>query len=423
MYNILVLHHNDQYPPRASVLDHTYCFERYAPHRCFYVNLAVRSVPAWVRQVPFDMIVFHTGVMSRWNREAYARKIERLRWLAELPAVRVALPQDEFLNADLLCRFINEVGVDVVFSVAPESEWPTIYRDVDREKVRFHNVLTGYLTEETLSRIEKLSASRPERTVDIGYRAWRAAPWLGRHGILKTRIAEVFQEWAPGRSVAIDISTRQEDTFFGDSWYEFLLRCKYQIGVEGGASLLDWDGSLRACTDAYTASHPRASFEEVEAACFPGLDGNLRLFALSPRHLEACATRTAQILVEGEYNGVLRPGDHYIELKRDFSNLDEVLTLVKNDEVRRHITESAYRDIVQSGAYTYRSFVALVIQRSIGHLSPAPASLQTRLLHRWARLQDRGSWLQVAAALRAKKALKSLLPGSQVARLRAMRDR
>ena len=114
---------------------------------------------------------------------------------------------------------------------------------------------------------------------------------------------------------------------------------------------------MRACAHSYSRDHPEASFEEVEASCFPGRDGGIRYFAISPRHLEACATRTAQILVEGSYNGVLKPGEHYVELKCDFSNLEAVLDLVERDSERARIVENAYRDVVASGAYTYERLV------------------------------------------------------------------
>ena len=70
-------------------------------------------------------------------------------------------------------------------------------------------------------------------------------------------------------------------------------------------------------------------------------DGRLQLFAISPRHLEACATRTCQVLVEGEYSGVLRPGEHYIPVRKDLSNLDDVLEhdrvwICRRIDVARH---------------------------------------------------------------------------------------
>jgi len=100
----------------------------------------------------------------------------------------------------------------------------------------------------------------------------------------------------------------------------------------------------------------------LEVACFPGLDGNLKLFALSPRHFEACMTRTCQALVEGEYGGILKPGVHYIEIKKDWSNIPEVIKQIEDVDYCERIADNAYRDIVESGSYTYRNFVQLVLE-------------------------------------------------------------
>ena len=134
--------------------------------------------------------------------------------------------------------------------------------------------------------------------------------------------------------------------------------------MESGASLLDPDGSIYHSVNAYLDQNPGASFDDAEQNCFKGLDGNLHLYALGPRHLEACAARSCQILVEGHYSGLLKPGEHYIPLKKDFSNIDEVLRIVKEDKLRDGIVEKAYRDIVASGKWTYREFVKFVLGKS-----------------------------------------------------------
>jgi hypothetical protein len=361
--NLLIIHRSSQYPMRVSVKDHLYSFRRHSGCNCAYVDLLFRRLPKWLSRFPIDTVIFHTTFLSgRWTPSLFEELTRKVEPLKDTAAVKVVLPQDEFLCADLLVGFINRLGVDHVFSVAPESEWPKIYRGVDFEKVRFHRVLTGYLEQTTLERIERLRGSGGERPIDIGYRAWHAAPWLGRHGRLKTEIADIFSREAPKRGLSVDISTRSEDTLLGEDWYRFLLRCRYTIGVEGGASVLDRDGSIRQRTESYVADHPSAPFEEVEDACFPGLDGQFGLVALSPRHLEACATRTCQILIEGEYNGILEPWTHFVPLKRDFSDLDRVLSLLSNEAMRTQIVERAYADVVASGGNTYQSFVDFVLE-------------------------------------------------------------
>ena len=234
----------------------------------------------------FDAVVFQTSFLSgRWAPGLFEELCERAAPLKGLGQIRIALPQDEFFRTDAVGRFVEEFDIGLVLSVSPESEWPKQYPDVDRERVRFGHVLTGYLDEATVGRIDRIVAGVRERPVDIGYRAWHAAPWLGSQGQLKTELASVFDAKAAERGLVADISTRHEDTILGDDWLRYLASCKYTIGVEGGASVLDYDGSLHERTRAYLDANPEAGYEQVEAACFPGRDGELDLKAISPRHL------------------------------------------------------------------------------------------------------------------------------------------
>jgi hypothetical protein len=403
-YNILIVYIMYKYPVRATLWDQLYCFRNYTDHRCYYVNLAVRSVPWYIKQVKFDLIVFGTLILAnRIVDEWFEPLVKGVLPLKELETTKIALPQDEYTHTNVLTDFIKEFDIKHVYSVSPESEWPKIYAGLDAERVKFKSVLTGYLDDQTLARIEKLSATKKERTIDIGYRTFRAPLSLGRHGFLRTQLGELFQEKAPPEGLVTDISMRVEDTLWGDAWYEFLLRCKYTISVEGGASILDRDGAIKQCSEDYVEHHPEASFEEVERVCFPGRDGELQLKALSPRHLEACATRTCQILVEGNYNGVLKAGEHYIELKSDFSNLDEVLRVVKSDDQREAIAARAYRDVVASGQYTYRSFAQFIINSALENAPPREATqgatVWTPLIYYWMKLSDFLGWVQVALYL------------------------
>jgi hypothetical protein len=426
MTNMLILYYYPQYPVRATIRDHLYSFRRHSSHRCFYLDVAVRGIPWYVKKIRWDLIIFHTTFLSaRWNRTHFVRNVEKMGFLRSSDAIKVALPQDEFINMDLVCDFINQFGISHVFSVAPESEWSVIYRTVDFQKVKFHKVLTGYIDDSLINKVSRIAKSMPaERTIDIGYRAHRALLWLGRHGALKWLITDVFKEKAPQRGLVVDVSTRAEDTILGDDWYRFLLRCKYQLGVEGGASILDWDGTYRKKTEEYLAQHPQATFEEVEKACFPGAEGSLRLHAISPRHFECCLTKTCQVLVEGDYDGVLAPGKHYIELKRDFSNVDEVLDVIARDELREGITTRAWQDIVESGKYTYKSFANYVIDNSLANSAPRAQSswsaIWQSVIYYWMLLADKLSWLTVALGFALWKQLRPVIPISLQRRLRRL---
>jgi hypothetical protein len=412
MGSVLVVYALMQHPLRSTVSDHLYSFRRYSGARCFHVNLMLRAVPGWIAGAGHQLVIFHTILLSalRWGDESTAATLlARSRAASAAGDVKVALPQDEFLNSELLCRFIRDCEVDLVCSVAPPAEWPKIYAGVDREHVRFERVLTGYLDERTVRRIERIAAGT-DRAVDVGYRAGAERPYLGRHGLLKTAIAGSGERAAATVGMSSDISLRPDDVLTGDDWFRALARWRWTLGVEGGASVLDSDGSVRAATERYVAAHPDATYAEIEAACFPGRDGELELFALSPRHLEACATMTGQILVEGEYDGVLAPGRHYLPISRDLSNMEAVLESARDEQRRRAMVVAAHRDVVLSGRYTYRRFVEQVCVAARGSRKEAP---RRRASLRWAAaaLLERASWLQVTYRLRGRRRLR------QVARL------
>lgn len=364
--NILVVYHYNQYPMRVTMKDHLYAFSKNSAHNCYYWNTFFGRVPGFLLRQKFDLIIFHNLFMiRRWYPDEFQKLMQKVEPLKDHKAVKAVFTQDEYLNTQKIREFIRFILADVVFTVAPESEWSKIFGSPAEGPVKITRVLTGYLDDRTVARIQDLSGSHKQRRIGIGYRSWSPQPWLGKWGNLKILLAQKVAEACAKAGIIADISTKNEDTILGESWFCFLLDSKYTLGVEGGASLLDPDGSVLKKSVSYLREHPGADFNEVENACFKGLDGSFDLRALSPRHLEACATRTCQILIEGDYNGVLIAKKHYIELKRDFSNLDEVIARVCDDSDRKKMTDAAYADIVASEKYSYREFTRQVIQEAL----------------------------------------------------------
>ncbi len=369
----LVVYAADHWPLRTAIEDHLLALTRSTAFDTVLFNALRRTAPSWISEASFDVVVFHTTFLAqRWQDTVFASARRNVQTLKAVDCPRVAMPQDEFLKTEVLCDFLREFEVGHVLSCAPQTEWPKIYGSLQPQPT-IRSVLTGYLAPSTVARFARFASRRATaQPVDIGYRAWRAQPWLGRHGMLKTTIAAAVKSAAPAHDLLIDVSLEERDTLIGDAWLRFLVGSRYTLGVEGGASILDADGSVKACTEALLAGRPDATFDDVEAACFPGRDGELDLFAISPRHLEACAAGTGQILVRGEFNGILRPDVHYLPLEPDFSNLDAVLDAVHDEGLRQRLTANAYRDVVASKAYSYDRFVDELLA-SIGPAARHPS--------------------------------------------------
>jgi hypothetical protein len=54
---------------------------------------------------------------------------------------------------------------------------------------------------------------------------------------------------------------------------------------------------------------------------------------------------------------LLEAGTHYIPLRKDFANLDEVIRSFRDAEQRSTIVAKARRDLIDSGRYSYAAFV------------------------------------------------------------------
>ena len=110
--------------------------------------------------------------------------------------------------------------------------------------------------------------------------------------------------------------------------------------------MLDPEGEIRKKVNRYLSIFPRASFEEVERECFPGLDGKHAFTAISPRNIEAALAGTVQIATVGDYNGILKKDEHYIALDPDCANIREVSQIMKNRTETKKIAQKCKEAIL-----------------------------------------------------------------------------
>lgn len=315
--------------------------------RILYRN-AIDPAPPWLAWTAPDLCVLDTTFLShaRWYF-SFAEYRRRFRWVAKLRCPKVALPQDEYDHAAVMEDWLLELGVTSVYSCFGPDQWETLYPQL-RQRATLHETLTGFIEEDAAAALAGRIVPHSQRPQDIVYRAKKLPYWLGSHGQLKHRIAEVVQERAGELGLRTDISTRPEDTIFGPGWLEFLMSGRAVIGAESGSSVLDARGEIQRRISQLLAEQPRLTFDEVDAQMPNGWD-SYAFFAISPRHLEAVITKTAQVLVEGRYSGVLEPERHYIPVRSDFSNLGEALARLQDVEAVEAMTERAYQDVYLSG--------------------------------------------------------------------------
>jgi hypothetical protein len=386
MKTIVVFYHaRFGLPLREANESHLFCWRRYSRYRTVYVNVAFAVPWRLLRSLKIDAVIFDTIFLSmHWSPDYFMKHAYKCAPATDFRCPKIGLVQDEFINMKWVSEFLAKVGVTHLLTASTEADWPTIYCGLNFQHVKFQTVLTGYVDERRLAKLNHVPLA--EREIDIGYRAWANPYWLGEHGQKKVEIGRKITEAAQSRALSLDINHPEATDFLiGNDWFRFLQKCKAVLGVEGGSSIFDRDGSIKRRVDEYLSAHPGAAFEETRSECFPNADGTLKdLAALSPRHLEAAMTKTCQILLEGTYNSVLRPWEHYVPLKSDYSNVDEVLDVISDVGLMQAMVDRAYKDIVASQKWSYRKFVRDVerdiIDNGRGHGAPKIYGISAYLL-------------------------------------------
>jgi hypothetical protein len=350
--NILVLY-DDRSTHVSTIKEHLASFAKYSGHNVFYgvgtsPSLASHDGPAPYDLDSFDVVVLHYCVRV----SIYSHLNERLgQALAETNALKVLFIQDEYDCTHIAWEWMQRIGFDVVYTCVPLDELEKVYPRRLFPGVTFIQTLTGYVPE--YGEMEEIALPIEDRKILIGYRGRDLPHQYGVLGFEKYKIGRDVKKLAEARGLPIDIEVETSKRIYGDDWYRFLGSARATLGTESGSQLFDYDGSLLKVAQ-QLADRP---FEEVYEEHFASYDNHVRMNQISPKIFEAIRLRTALVLFEGEYSGVVKPDLHYIALKKDYSNIDEVFDKINDLDLIRAITDRAYADVIESGRYSYRSFV------------------------------------------------------------------
>jgi len=341
-------------PEVGAIIDHVEALTTGSRHRVHRVNM-IGELPPRLDLDRFDVIVIHYGIVISMANHLCAESFVRIKAASPVKAVFI---QDEYRHVNATVQAIKDLHINVLFTCVPEAEFEKVYPEEKLPGVRKVNVLTGYVSTGML----KTSRPKPlkDRRIDVGYRARVLPVWLGQLGREKWRIGERFNEDAKAYKLRCDISVREEDRLYGDAWDSFLADCKAVLGVESGASVFDFSGEIQSQVASAEAANPDLTYEELEKRFFPNLEGRIRLNQISPRCFESAARGTLMILYEGEYSGRLQPWQHYVPLKKDHSNMAEVVQTLRDESKAQAIADRAWEEVACATENSYRSFSLMV---------------------------------------------------------------
>jgi hypothetical protein len=358
-----------------TVLDHIDAFRLLSRHRVATFNPVAMRGSLALDLAQFDAVVVHYSLIlsnDLYLSPGFREKLQRFKGL------KLQFIQDEYRWVDRATAVMREVGIDVLFTCAPEPAAGQLY-DARLPGVTRVMTLTGYVPASLRDRTRRPLPGRP---LDVGYRGRTIPFWLGRLTQEKAWIGQGFRERAPRYGLKVDIGWSEEDRIYGDRWIDFISSCRATLATESGASIADFDGTVEQKVRDYLRSHPGASFDETHVDVLAPYEGNVTVNVISPRMFEAAALGTALVMFPGEYSGIVAPGEHYIVLEKDFSNMAAVAAQLKDEAGMAALVERTHRHLIASDRWSYAAFIEqfdAVVSDRLGAAPRAGGSARFRM--------------------------------------------
>lgn len=360
---VLLIYHRPTLPWQLvdadNVAQHITAFGRHSKLPLWQVNTDY-GFPPRLDGLDFDAVVLHYTVFVPGSPGPSGYLIDEgyLDFLTRSDAYKVAFFQDEYHWCTKRFGFIDDFGIDCVYTMLEQPHADQVYKGKSSvSKVVSH--LPSYIGEELIRAAKRFGKPDRRRRIDVSYRGPSPLPtYMGRGGTEKVEIGRRFAQLAAGSDLVLDIATSQDERIYGNAWHRFTADSRGTLGTESGVSCFDLEDEVRLQYERLAAHGHEPTFEEMEDGALGRWDWKIPYRTISPRNLEAAVFRVAQILFEGSYSGLMEPMRHYIPLKKDFSNFAEVIERFRDEALRLELTENAHRDLVASGECSYERFIA-----------------------------------------------------------------
>ena len=276
--------------------------------------------------------------LKGWDNPGLEAEIYRFQGL------KLLFLHDEYDQSGRLKDWIKDYGIQSVFSVVPEKYLATAYPPAEFPDTEFQSILTYYLPSTNLENGNY--SVLHERHIDIFYRGRLAKPAHGELGRQKYQIGETMLERATELNLIVDISNQPKDRLAGTLFRQRLGNAKATLATEWDSNVFDVDGRIRDWFEAHPGSKPPPELNSIEENI------GVRMNQISPKMFEAIALGTALVMYEGEYSEILEADKHYISLKIDHSNIDEVFEKLADIDALQTMVDRSYLDIVASNKYS-----------------------------------------------------------------------
>jgi len=310
-------------------------YEGYSRCYAFLMKLLIRNKVIWdFSEIPnYDFIV----LLHSTNTASLLPLFLLESYLKNRKGKLLVFMGNEYYLMPEKIRFINNVEADFVASQLPKEAATWLYGDCMNSKVLS-------IPHALNSKVYKPYKDHKERNIDIGFIGDKYNFTIG--DIERTELAEYFvrNDFIPKLNKDIRLGSKLRIP--REEYVGFLNSARGTIGGESGTHYLEKTDKTQKKVEAFLSHHPKATFRDVYEKFFKNYSNPINGKAISSRHFEAVGTKTCQILLEGNYNGILKPDTHYISLRKDYSNMNDVIKRFNDKSYVQKMVDDTYKYVI-----------------------------------------------------------------------------
>jgi hypothetical protein len=404
---ILVLHALQEIS-RNTTLEFTGSFARHARGcEVHYLNLYGVVASREMDSQNYDLLIVTYEVLAQRAWVYWPEIQQRVKRISQSAKRTIFLPQDDYTYSSRLDDLAIACEVSAIWSpIAKDVE--LLYPRSAKKEIRFEVALTGYVERGKLREYDSYSKNFDDREIDLGQRVSMLPANFGKIAQRKAEIANRLGKELQSRGFRVDVSTRPEDSFSGSSWLGFLGNTRFTISRKGGAGIgdpLNKFSNRVALLQLFSGILDKKLLARLSATRGVVLGD---FSAVSPRLFEAAALGVCQILEEDDYlDGALMPWIHYVPLKSDFSNVDEIADFMRSGSRIQEMIKNAKHALIESGNFSYESFVLNLLEKEIGAVKTTepPTLVDLDSGSKFASGESVESYRESLAVIPARKAL------------------
>ena len=209
----------------------------------------------------YDVVIIHYSIVILFNDyvSRYLRKS-----LRAFKGIKIQIIQDEYRWVKRMMSEMVYLGIDGILSLLEKHKLDEVYHHPDLKSVLKVSSLAGYVSNEWVGQDAPPTESRSKHLI---YRGNHLPAWLGHAAREKTTLTDDYLEKLSGQDLVLDISSDPDDRIYGEDWFSFMKSGKAVAGLEGGASIFDFDESAEKGVRKHLRENPSATYEQIHAAC------------------------------------------------------------------------------------------------------------------------------------------------------------